>query len=567
MNILGISHDVLICSAAITIDGKVISAIPEERLDRVKQSRVFPRLAIRECLRQAKLTMEDIDEIAVAWNPARDLETVPSSILNSRRWRTDHFVQVPGQILGLAGLASSSMVTLRDLYPSCPPITYVDHYLSHIGNAFFLSPYEEAAILVMDGRGEKQTQLMAVGRGSDLEMLGEVNYPHSLGLFYSSVTQFLGFKPDSDEWKVMALAAMADSDNNYYRKLRDLVSVDEKGRMHLDLSFFEFFNFSDPRMYSDKFIEVFGNPRRKSEELGKREMEVAAALQRVFQEVMNAIVTKLHARTKLDRLVVTGGCFMNSVYNGKVTTQTPFKECFITSCPDDSGTSIGAALYLEAERTGVRAEHGMVHNYWGMEFSDDDCLARVKRLKLPNVTVVSEPEVCAAADLVEGKLVGWFQGRAEFGQRALGHRSILADPRDANMKDFVNAAVKYRESFRPFAPAILAERVSDYFEVEKGTRVPFMEKVLQFRSEMRDKVPAVVHDDGTGRVQTVERGIAPRFYRLIEEFEKRAGVPIVLNTSFNLNGEPVVNTPEDAVRTFYSCGLDVLYLGNVRIAK
>lgn len=209
----------------------------------------------------------------------------------------------------------------------------------------------------------------------------------------------------------------------------------------------------------------------------------------------------------------------------------------------------------------------MVHNYWGMEFSDDDCLARVKRLKLPNVTVVSEPEVCAAADLVEGKLVGWFQGRAEFGQRALGHRSILADPRDANMKNFVNAAVKYRESFRPFAPAILAERVSDYFEVEKGTRVPFMEKVLQFRSEMRDKVPAVVHDDGTGRVQTVECGIAPRFYRLIEEFEKRAGVPIVLNTSFNLNGEPVVNTPEDAVRTFYSCGLDVLYLGNVRIAK
>ncbi|HVE16502.1 MAG TPA: carbamoyltransferase C-terminal domain-containing protein, partial [Chthoniobacterales bacterium] len=275
----------------------------------------------------------------------------------------------------------------------------------------------------------------------------------------------------------------------------------------------------------------------------------------------------LHRRTGLTKLAVSGGCFMNSVFNGKITSVSPFEECFISSCPDDSGTSVGAALYLHAQRTGERPKSNSSHNYWGLGFSDEDCLQAVTRYQLPNARVVSSPSTEAAADLVAGRLVGWFQDRAEFGQRALGNRSILADPRSPDARDKINAAVKYREAYRPFAPAILAERVDEYFECAAGTRVPFMEKVLPFREAKRSRVPAVVHEDGTGRLQTVDQDSTRRFRELIQEFDRITGIPLVLNTSFNVNGEPIVNSPEDAIRTFYSCGLNVLYLGNVRIAK
>lgn len=258
---------------------------------------------------------------------------------------------------------------------------------------------------------------------------------------------------------------------------------------------------------------------------------------------------------------------MNSVFNGKISQLTPFREHFIGSCPDDSGTSIGAALYLHSKRTGTRTFADSDDNYWGIEFSDEECWEAVSRYKLPNVEQCDDPSQRAAEDLARGRLIGWFQGREEFGQRALGNRSILADPRLPGTKDTVNAAVKYREGYRPFAPAILQERVSEYFECGAETRVPFMEQVLLFREEKRAEVPAAVHIDGSGRLQTVEADSSSRFCLLIEFSEKMTGVPIVLNTSFNLNGEPIVSSPEDAIHTFYSCGLDVLYLGNVRISK
>lgn len=567
MKILGICHDVYVCSACLVEDGRVVFAIPEERLDRVKQSRTFPTRAIQECLKQGNVDLSDIDEIAIAWNPGIEAETALSGYLTGRRWRGEHLHQVPSRLLGLSGKGATRTSSHVDLWDGAPPITYVDHYLSHIGNAVYLSPFDECAVLVLDGRGERATGLLARARGVELEILREIEYPHSLGLFYGAFTQFLGFRPDSDEWKVMALASYSEKKNEYLEPMQGLVEVDSEGGFRVSLDFFQYYNSWDRRMYSDRLVDLFGPPRARDAELTHRHHQIAGALQRTFEDSVIEIAHRLHERTKLDRLVVTGGCFMNSVLNGKLTRHTPFSECYVTASPDDSGTSVGAALYLSAQRTGSRPTAETADAFWGNGYSDEECLEACRRYKLPLAETVEDPSARAARDLAAGRLVGWFQGRSEFGQRALGHRSILADPRRAETKDVVNAAVKFREAFRPFAPAILAERVADYFECPPGTSVPFMEKVLPFRPERRGEVPAVVHVDGSGRLQTVAAGANSRYRRLIESFAEETGVPLVLNTSFNLNGEPVVNSPEDAIRTFYSCGLDVLYLGNVRVDK
>lgn len=319
------------------------------------------------------------------------------------------------------------------------------------------------------------------------------------------------------------------------------------------------------RFYTPEFVERFGPARVRDGEIEKHHYDIAWALQKVFEETMSFCLTSLHEKTGESRLVAAGGCLMNSVYNGKVTQLTPFKEVFVSSCPDDSGISLGAAL-LSYHRLADKpqfVEH--THNYWGPSY-DHQIADTLRGFKL-NFSQLESPSQTAAQLLADGLLIGWFQGAMEFGQRALGNRSILADPRRADVKDLVNAAVKYREGFRPFAPAILAERVHEFFHAEPTGKVLFMERVYQFREEMRDKVPAVVHVDGSGRLQSVEREHNPRFYDLIKEFEALTGVPIVLNTSFNLNGEPIVCTPADAIRTFFSCGLDALIIGDYLIRK
>lgn len=568
MKVLGICHDVLICSAALIEDGEVLAAAPEERFDRRKQSRVFPTQAVAWCLEDAGLTMGDIDEIAIAWNPSIDLQTLPAGWLDARRHRGEHFTSVPGRLMRSAGAEPAHMVTMQTAYADAPPITFVNHYDSHIGNSYHLSGWDSAALCVLDGRAERQTSLLANATGTKIERLNEVAFPHSLGLLYGTITQFLGYRADSDEWKVMAMGSHQDPENRYLDLLREMVHVADDGTFRVDLSYFEFFNQFDPRMYSDKFVAEFGTPRRKADDITDEHELLASACQRIFEEATTKILTSLHAQTGQSRVAVSGGCFMNSVFNGKITEVTPFDEVFISSCPDDSGTAVGAAMFLEAERTGkLQRTSPMLHNYWGVGYTDEQCQAVVDKCRLPGVTIVDDPAKSAAQDLVDGHVLGWFQGRMEFGQRALGARSILCDPRREDGKAVVNAAVKFREGFRPFAPAILAEKVHEWFEAPEGAKVPFMERVYQFLPEQAPKVPAVVHTDGSGRVQTVDSATAERYHAMISEFDRLTGVPIVLNTSFNLNGEPVVMTPEDAIRTFYTCALDVLYLGNVRIAK
>jgi len=570
---LGIGHDLIISSAALVEDGEIVAAVAEERLNRQKQYKGFPATAVKWCLDSTGTRLEDLDAIAVGWNPARHIEHPNRRQSNNARWKAEYLSAIPNMLFGLTDGSSGESI-VQDVDGLGVPITYYDHQLCHAANAFYLSPFDECAVFTADGLGERETTSWGTAsRATGLDIVGSVRMPNSLGMLYGSITQYLGYKPDSDEWKVMAMASYGRSDE-YVDAVRALVQT-KPGSLDYQIDQ-RYFSYALPevwggRFYTPDFVDVFGPPREADGEITDRHQDIARALQRVFEETMQHLLTELHTLTGHTRVALSGGCMMNSVYNGRITETTPFDAAFVSSCPDDSGIAVGAALlaYHRASDVTPSAAPALsdahTHNYWGPSYDTeiDDTLARYKL----QAERLSDAPATAAQLLADGKLIGWFQGRMEFGQRALGNRSILADPRPLATKDLVNAAVKYREAFRPFAPAILAERVGDWFETEHESTAPFMEKVLMFRDDVRDKVQAVVHVDGTGRLQTVERSANPRFYDLIAAFEQLTGIPIVLNTSFNLNGEPIVCTPTDAIRTFMSCGLDALILGDRLLTK
>ncbi len=577
MKVLGISPDVWISSAAIVDDGRVLSAVAEERLNRKKMSAVFPSLAIEACLKDAKLKISEIDCVVAAWNPGPHIRAASGRHIGPARWRGEYLASFPSSVLGHFGHPNIDKIQeLIEFGGHTLNLQFLNHHLAHAASAFYLSPFERAAVLTVDGRGENETCSFCVATKGGIEKIQSVMLPHSLGLFYSTITEFLGFAPHSDEWKVMALASYGAANNKYYPALRKLVALKDNGAFELDLTYFAFYLFDkQPNFYSEKMLELLGPARLKAEPVEQRHYDIAWALQAVFEETFLHMLLHLQKITGEKKLAIAGGAAMNSVFNGKIRALTKFEDVFIPSCPDDTGVSVGAALYVAAEEglkkhTGalpyVFTNHPQRHNYWGPSFSDAEIQETLDRYKIKyqrakNLTA----EV--AAQIAQGKLVGWFQGKSEFGQRALGNRSILADPRDAATKDKVNAAVKYREGFRPFAPAVLAEAAKEYFELPDKVSVPFMEAVYPVRVDKRAGLGAVVHIDGSGRLQTVERESNALFYDLIAEFGKLTGVPILLNTSFNLNGEPMVSSPTDAIRTFYSCGLDLLVLGNYLVSK
>lgn len=568
MNVLGIAHDIWISSAALLRDGEIVAAVCEERLNREKKSKAFPSRSIDMCLEIAHLGMDDLDLVVCGWNPAHHMEGLHSRHSGTARFRPEYLYAVPNYLLQKATRFPLGVVEER-FTGFKAPIVHLDHQLAHAANAFYLSPYDSAAVLTADGRGERQTALFAHADSAGIHALNDVLFPHSLGLFYGMITQYLGFVPDSDEWKVMALAAYGSGEGNkFYPVLRRMFEIREDGSFRLDLSMCGFHEFEvyGGRFYTQDFVDAVEiPPRRRNEPVRSEHYDLSRALQDVFEEVMTASLIALYEKTAIRQLVLAGGCMMNSVYNGKITSSTPFTDLFVSSCPDDSGISVGAALwgYHEWAKNGNRTVHA--HNYWGPGY-DNEIEGTLKKYKIPYVTLENS-STTAARLISEGKLVGWFQGRMEFGQRALGNRSILADPRRAESKALINDTVKYREPFRPFAPAILADKVGEYFVVEGRGQSRFMERVYKFRDEVKQLVPAVVHADGTGRLQTVDRETNPRFYDLIAEFNAITGVPLVLNTSFNLNNEPMVCSPVDAIRTFYSCGLDVLIMGDQLISK
>lgn len=567
MRILGIGPEVWISSAALLKDGKVVAGSAQERYDRIKASRKFPYGAIKECLKEAKCEMEDIDYVAVGWNPGIHLRSFNYRFSDAARWRAEYLYQMPNHLIRL--LKDKEIQYVEQVFQQKKGkqhIIYVTHHLAHAAGAFYPSPFKEAAILSVDGRGEDDSALLAVGKGNKITELKTLALPHSLGLVYSAITQFVGFEAHTDEWKVMALASYAERDNQYYKKLKSILTLKKDGLFEFDMSYFNYHMHDKHHLYSPKMEELFGVARHGDEPLQKRHNEIAGALQQITEEVLVHMLNWLHKETKQTNLVLGGGVFMNSVFNGKVTKLTPFKNVYIPSCPDDSGISLGAAAYVHHDILGLPRMKAPEHNYWGPEFSEAEIKEAVKKYKLKAVRV-KDIEKHTAKLLADGNIVGWFQGKMEFGQRALGNRSILADPRRAEMKDLVNRIIKYREGFRPFAPSILEERVAEYFECGAKDRVPYMERVYQIRKEKQAEIPAVVHVDGSGRLQTVSKKTNPRYHALIAEFEKLTGVPIVLNTSFNLKGEAIVCTPTDAIRTFMSSGLDALIMGECILYK
>lgn len=564
MRILGVASDLHISSAALVEDGQVRAAVAEERFTRSKHTRAFPTRAVEYCLSTVPDGLNGVDRIAVSTNPAIDLSVPDGRYAGRARWHPEGLYAIPNNLAALLDepyQGSTSQVLQTGGKPL--QIDYVYHHDAHAANAFFLSPFESAAVLTVDGRGEDCTALSAVGNGSALTTLGTIPYPHSLGLFYGALTQYLGFRLDRDEWKVMGLAAYGDANGASYESLRDLVEF-RGGTIRVDLNYFGYYLRPARSAVSEAFIQRFGPPRRPGEEITSWHQDIAAATQHVLEDALHHLLVDLHHRTGLEQLAVSGGTFMNSVFNGKITSLTPFDDVFISSCPDDSGTSIGAALYTHCVLLGADRGPAMTHNYYGPSY-DDAAISRVlSRAKL-RAPEVDDPADVAARALAEGKIVGWFQGNMEFGQRALGNRSILADPRSTDMRDQVNNAVKLRDPWRPFAPAVLADDFATYFGPQPA--VPFMERTLPALPEAHHLIPATVHVDGTARPQTVTAEANPLFHRLISGFRDLTGVGAILNTSFNLAEEPIVCSPEDAIRTFFSSGLDMLILGNRVLTK
>lgn len=557
MNILGVNcygHD---ASATILVNGVPVCAVEEERFLRTKHTGVFPENAIRCCLDLAGLRGSDLDAVGFYWDPTVHrgkqamhlLRHLPAS-LHLLRGRSQTARQLAGIKPQLAEFLSIPAAKIH----------YVEHHLAHAASAFFVSPFESAAILSYDGVGEWTTTLYAVGAGNQMEKRGEVFFPHSLGNFYSMITEYLGFKCAGGEGKVMGLAAYGDPDR-YYDKLRSLIRIGDHGQYRLDTSYLRYHTHGRYGWYSPKLVELLGPPRQAESEMTQQYQDIAAAAQKVVEECTLELLRWHHHRVQMPRLTIGGGIGLNSVINGRIIAETPFREVFIQPAANDASGSFGAAFYLWNQVFKQPRVYEMTNAYLGPSVDDATHRAAIEREGLPYAALEREQLIERAATmLAEGKIIGWFQGRMEFGPRALGNRSILAAPFPASMKDTINARVKHREPFRPFAPSLPIERLSEYFEHDYIS--PFMLLVYKTRAEKRAAIPAVDHVDGTGRVQSLRREDNPLFYDLIVRFGEKTGVPVLLNTSFNVRGEPIMNTSEQAIECFLGEDMDGLALGS-----
>ena len=564
MIILGLNYYYHDSTACIVINGKLIAAIEEERLNRDKHTRVFPHNAIDRCLKIAKLSYRDIDHIAVSIKPSHNsgrkllywafniktINTLKSFVIselhgfvkqrNFWKWFKTHW----------------------ETKKKGPKVHFIPHHYCHAPGSFYVSPYKEAALLGIDGSGEWATTWLGHGVDNRVEIFGESYFPHSLGSFYVSITHFCGFIPYYDEGKTMGLAPMGDPEV-YKEEVSKLVRVDKNGKLHFDLSYFNFQNLSFERL-SQKFYEKFGEGRKQGEEFTQRHMDMAAAFQQVMEDSVLEICDVLYKKTKADYLVISGGVALNSVMNGRIVRESKFKDIYVMPAAGDNGTAIGAAYYLY---NGIfKRPRNFVHldPYVGTCYTNEEIEMVLKGAKL-NYEYFEDIAEKASSLLEKGKIIGWFQGNMEIGPRALGNRSILANPIFPDMKDKINSEVKFREAFRPFAPSTILEAKNDYFDIE--VEAPFMLKVCNVLKNKQAIIPAVTHVDGSARLQTVSRELNPRYYDVIKKLGDKTGVPVVLNTSFNIQGEPMVESPKDAIRCFFSTGLDALIIGNYFLTK
>ncbi len=576
MRILGISAHYHDSAAALVVDGMPICAVQEERLSRRKNDAAFPLPAIEWCLERTGLEPRELDAVVFYEKPMLKFERILTMALRGfpRTWRSfpRAMKNSLGEKLWVKGIIASHLgIPGRK-------ILFTEHHQAHAAAAFLTAPTKAAAILTADGVGEWAT--LSMGRGSvdaggrtELEALREIRFPHSLGMLYSTFTAWLGFPVNEGEYKVMGLAAYGRP--SYAAEVRKILPRTPDGGFALDLSYFDY-HLSARTSYSEKLLFVFGPPREPwepidlSTERGRHCADVAASVQRVLEDTLVDLAASLRAETRLPDLCLGGGVALNGCANARILRESGFERVFVPSAPGDAGCALGAALYADRVHFGNPWREVPDHPFWGPEPDPAELLRVAAEDGFP-AEHFSEEELFAhvADELCAGRIVGWVDGPSELGPRALGHRSILAAPRDAAMRDKLNRSIKFREEFRPFAPAVPIESASSYFDLPPGGERlgRFMSGVFPVRPEWRDRLAAVTHVDGTARVQTVERAMAPRFHALLEEIGRRTGVPVLLNTSFNLAGEPIVNRAIEAYSTFRRSGIDLLACGPVLVAK
>ena len=574
MYILGLNAFHGDSSACILKDGVVVVALEEERIRRIKHWAGFPIEAIKYCLNDAGITIKDIDYISISRDPSANVvKKIKHTLKNKVSFSSifDRYSNSKKVKSVKALLADEFGLSETDIKAE---IHNIEHHRSHLGSSFFASPFEKAALLSIDGFGDFTSTMTAIGNGNQIEILDAVNFPHSVGIFYTSFTQYLGFPKYGDEYKVMGLAPYGNP--LYVEKLKDVVTLTKDGLFKLNLKYFKHhkdgvkmsWEGGEPdieSIYSEYMIEMFGPARKREDELTQYHKDLAASVQRYTEELIFHILLNLHKRTGLDNLCIAGGVAQNSVANGKILKNTPFKNIYIPPAGHDAGTSIGSALFLFNHILKQKRVAPTYSGAMGSKFSDEQIESYLNSQNISYKKYSDSDLYDKVTDcIINGGVVGWFQGRAEFGPRALGHRSIIADPRRADAKEILNLKIKRRESFRPFAPSILKEFVPDFFE--DADNVPFMEKVYLIKESMRNKIPAVTHVDGTGRLQTVDKQVEPRYHGLISAFYEKTQVPILLNTSFNEN-EPIVNSPANALDCFLRTKMDMLVLENYIVSR
>jgi carbamoyltransferase len=578
MYILGINAYHGNASAAIIADGRLIAAVEEERFNRVKYAAGFPSAAIRYCLDAAGITLGEVDHIAIPRNPRARLATKLLYALKMPSFALER-LKVMGQFAGIP----ETLAKAFDLAPDKIRAKYhrIEHHQAHLASAFFVSPFEQAALLSADGLGDFASTMWGTGQGNRMHIDGAIAFPHSLGMYYTAVSQYLGFRKFGDEYKVMGLAAYGEP--AYLDEFRHIVHTNGGVGFRLGLDYFKHHR-TGPEMtwrdadktpelgamFSDYMAERLGPARDPAAPVEKAHRDGAASLQARLEEVLFEMLRALHDRTRQKAVCLAGGVAFNCVANGKIFDQTPFEQIFVQPAAGDAGLAIGAAYFVHHQVLGLPRSFVMEDAYWGPGYSPEQMRSAVAASRLQSegmdISELHESVIAkeAAKEIAAGKILGWFQGRAEWGPRALGNRSIVADPRRADMKDILNARIKHREMFRPFAPSILAEATGEYFE--RSYPCPFMTQAYSVRPEKREAIPAPTHVDGTGRLQTVTYAANPRYWGLIREFANLTGVPVVLNTSFNDN-EPIVCRPEEAIDCFLRTKMDVLVLGDILVRK
>jgi carbamoyltransferase len=591
MYILGVScyyHD---AAAVLLQDGALIAAAEEERFSRIKHDYGFPRNAIRFCLEQGGVTGQDLDYVVFFEKPFRKLDRILMTTLQTypQSWKVFRESMISWMIdkLWVATTLQSELGVSKD------KILFSEHHLSHAASAYLCSPFDEAAILTVDGVGEWVTATYGVGRGNDIRLQKQIEFPHSIGLLYSAFTAFLGFEVNEGEYKVMGMAPYGHP--RYVDEVWKLVRQNSDGSFSLDMDYFCFHHSTD-RTYNHKFVQLFGEPRpskmlfftqktgfpkyfgtppanyQELSRLNQHYADVAASIQKVTEELLLGMANHLYRETGSKRLCMAGGVALNSVANARILRETPFEEVYVQPAAGDGGGALGAALWAYNTLLGKPRNFAMKHAYWGRSYTEGQIADFLREQNIPYRQFASEDQLLdhVVERLMSGEVVGWSQGRFEWGPRALGNRSILADARNPEMKDIVNAKIKFREPYRPFAPSVLAEHAEKYFELPDAARhcpARYMLYVVPVKESQQATLPAITHVDGTGRLQTVFRDESPRYYRLIERFGQATGVSVLLNTSFNLRGEPIVNTPANAFRTYSRSDMDALVLENFLIEK